>query len=97
MVASNFQVLKLMPCPSAQTKCFYPDKKFCPWLKSLYLLGKRIENDHLAAEKICLWFKSHFPSISQANIRGGRRPKILVWLAIVNLLNIGMADFGRYI
>ena len=27
--------------------------------------------------------------------RGGGRPKILVWQAIVNLSNIGMADCGR--
>ena len=27
--------------------------------------------------------------------RGGGRPKKLVWQALVNLLNIGMADYGK--
>ena len=30
---------------------FFLDKKYCPRLKSSYLLGKRIENDFLVVEK----------------------------------------------
>ena len=39
---------------------FVPDKKFCPRLKSSYLLGKRIENDFLAVEKTFSMAKKSF-------------------------------------
>ena len=35
------------------------------------------------------------PCYHSYDARGGGRPKILVWQAIVNLSNIGMADCGR--
>ena len=64
-----------MPLPSAQTKYFLSkqiffvqDKKFCPRLKSLYLLGKRIENDFKLWRNYFQWLKSYFPSISQAKM-----------------------------
>ena len=31
-------------------------------------IGKRIENDFLAAKKIDSWLKNHFPTISKANL-----------------------------
>ena len=73
----------LMPRPSAWKKIIFvedkpifvpdnikivQDKEFCPRLKNSYLLGKRIENDLVAVEKLCPWLKSHFPIISQTNL-----------------------------
>ena len=57
--------MMLMPCPSAQKKyflygqnsfcprqnIFIPDKKFCPKLKSTFLLVKCMENNFLAMKK----------------------------------------------
>ena len=47
---------------------FCPHKKFCPRLRSAYLLMKWMENDFLATDKIFPTLKSHFQSISQANV-----------------------------
>ena len=33
--------------------------------------------------------------IKRAGYRGGGKPEILTWQALVNLSNIGMADCGR--
>ena len=57
-----------MPRPSAWTKYYFVWTKKFPKQKSTYLPVKWMENNFLAMKKCCPWLKTHFPSISHANM-----------------------------